>query len=106
MTTLTLTDHEGRERTIPFPVAHCSAKKQRTQDAGTRLTRCIWLTATVLRRGHVDFEAYRARFNVSLRTYRRDLGALHDVGFCLISVRTSRGAGRVKLQSLNLDGGN
>lgn len=101
MKTLTLTDHAGRKRSISFPASTC---KGSVVGNGTRLTRCIWLAATVLTRGHLDFDTYRERFNVSLRTYYRDLGALHDIGFCLVPERTGSAPGRVSLESLNLNG--
>ena len=48
-----------------------------------RIVRVIWLTALFARRESVTIAAYRRRFGVSLRSFRRDLALLREAGFYL-----------------------
>ena len=45
-----------------------------------RIIRLIWLTARFVRRDSVSYGDYQRRFNVSLRTFRRDIATLRDAG--------------------------
>jgi predicted DNA-binding transcriptional regulator YafY len=59
-----------------------------------RTHRCVWLTVCLLRRGFVSYSEFKARFNVTDRTYYRDLSALCSVG---MAIESTRGSGRVRL---------
>jgi hypothetical protein len=45
-----------------------------------RIVRLVWLTARLVRRDCVSYKDYWRRFDVSLRTFRRDIAALRDAG--------------------------
>lgn len=45
-----------------------------------RVQRCVWLYSRLAHRGHVDFPAYRRRFEASRTSYSRDLATLQRIG--------------------------
>ena len=45
-----------------------------------RIVRLVWLTARLARRESVSYDDCRRRFDISLRTFYRDIAALRDAG--------------------------
>jgi hypothetical protein len=55
-----------------------------------RVVRVIWLTALFARRESVTIADYRRRFDVSLRSFRRDVALLREAGFYLETIAANQ----------------
>ena len=64
----------------PRRVAAFSVQQPAPGSLRDRIIRLIWLTARLVRRDSVSYGDYQRRFNVSLRTFRRDIATLRDAG--------------------------
>jgi predicted DNA-binding transcriptional regulator YafY len=64
----------------PRHIAAFCVQQRAPRSVEQRIVRLVWLTARLVRRDSVSYDDCRRRFNISLRTFHRDIAALRDAG--------------------------